>query len=222
MPAPEQSADDHVDLQIVEAIRAGGPGVSAAWQSLIRRHQDRLFGVCYRMVGTGPKAREIAADLTQDAFVKIIQGLPSFAGDAKLTTWMIRVTMNVCLSWQRAQRHRRHASLDAPVGGPNQSPDDAGAGTFAALLADREQTPPSRVQEDEVRGQIAQALSTLEGETRALLILRDVRGLEYEQIASVLNVPVGTVKSRLFRARAALREAYERLTRPPEQSDQRP
>lgn len=211
-PAEAPSADAH-DLQLVAEIRAGQPG---AWQRLLTRHQDGLFGVCYRMVGTGPRAREIAGDLTQDAMVKIIQGLGSFNGQAKLSTWMVRVTMNVCLSWQRGQQHRRHASLDAPAGGIAGSlgfDRNGVGGTFAELLQSREPGGGSGVQREEARGKMGQALAELDGEQRALLILRDVRDMDYGQIAEVLGVPVGTVKSRLFRARSALRSAYERLCR---------
>lgn len=217
-PDPAASTDDARDLLLVARIRAGEPG---AWQTLVQRHQDRLFAICYRMVGTGPRAREIAADLTQDALVKIIQGLPSFSGEAKLTTWMIRVTMNVCLSWQRGQKHRRHASLDAPASGSSAAVQggDGAAATFASLLAGREQTGASRVQHDEFRGHIAQALASIDPEQRALLILRDVRDLDYEHIAQVLEIPIGTVKSRVFRARAALREAYEALAKPAADAD---
>src|SRR5215471_17475609 len=116
---PNLPADDEaIDLKLVEAIRRGE---AQAWPALIARHQDRLFSVCLRMVHN----RDLAADLTQDAFVKIIQGMDSFDGRAKLSTWMIRITMNVCLSKLRSEKLRRHASLDAPergVGGREGRP----------------------------------------------------------------------------------------------------
>jgi RNA polymerase sigma-70 factor (ECF subfamily) len=197
---------DAQELALVKAIQRGQ---TQAWSELLRRYQDRLFGVCYRMVGD----RDAAADLTQDAMVRIIEGLGSYDGRSKLSTWMIRVTMNVCLSKMRSEKLRRHASLDAP------SVD--GKGREARPTADRipdfqerEHTPALGVQRDEVRRQVAAALLRLSPEQRAILVLRDARDLDYEQIAEVLDVPVGTVKSRLFRAREALREALESSDQP--------
>jgi RNA polymerase sigma-70 factor (ECF subfamily) len=216
LPGAHAPADD--DQRLLADIRAGRAG---AWQQLLMKYQDRLFVVCYRMVGPGPRGREIAADLTQDAMVKVVQGLTTFDGKSKLSTWMIRVTMNVVLSWQRAQKHRRHASLDVPAsgegagrsGGSGQAGEGAGAGpTWAKLLAGREPATPSSVSHEEERERLARALAEIDPDQRALLVLRDVRDLDYDQIASVLDVPVGTVKSRLFRARASLREAYESLS----------
>lgn len=184
-------------------IRGGAVGVgtsggqSAAWSELLGRYQDRLFGVCFRMVGD----REKAADLTQDAMVKIIEGLSSYDGRAKLSTWMIRVTMNVCLSRMRSDKLRRHASLEGMAEGRREDryPD----------LGARELSGPMGVERDEARRIVAEALLRIAPDQRAILVLRDSRGLDYDQIAEVLEVPVGTVKSRLFRARAALREVIE-------------
>ncbi len=102
----DNGTSDAEDLILVKQIQSGE---SSAWAKLLTRYQDRLFGVCIRMVGD----REQAADLTQDAMVRIIEGIKSYDGRAKLSTWMIRVTMNVCLSKLRSEKLRRHASLDA-------------------------------------------------------------------------------------------------------------
>lgn len=203
----EPSESDIEDLRLIALVRAGGAGGGAsspAWSQLLRRYQDRLFGVCLRMLGPSARARQTAADLTQDAMVKIIQGLPSYDGSAKFSTWAIRVTMNVCLSHLRGAKLRQHASLDGSQSQHSES-DRHAEHPHAA----REPNAASGVLPDEDRGQVAQALATLDPEQRAILVLRDVRGLDYDQIAHVLGVAVGTVKSRLFRARAALREALE-------------
>ncbi|MBL9032766.1 MAG: sigma-70 family RNA polymerase sigma factor [Phycisphaerae bacterium] len=202
---PEADAREQVLVRAIQrgegASPASGarPGTAAAWAELLARYQDRLFGVCFRMVGD----REKAADLTQDAMVKIIEGLDSYDGRAKLSTWMIRVTMNVCLSRLRSDRLRRHASLEAMAEGRREDrfPD----------LGAREQSGPAGVERNEARRIVAEALLRIAPDQRAILVLRDSRGLDYDQIAEVLEVPVGTVKSRLFRARTALREAIEEL-----------
>ncbi|MCC6321853.1 MAG: RNA polymerase sigma factor [Phycisphaerales bacterium] len=222
-PTSSPTPDDAHELALLGQIRQAGPADRRAWAELVHRYQDRLFAVCFRLVGN----RETAADLTQDSFVKIIQGLETYDGRSKLSTWMIRVAMNVCLSHLRAQKLRKHASLDAMGGGVasslvrggdsaedirlvtgSRTPNAPHRGVTSAI---REQTPASNVQQGAQRRIVAQALAGLEPDQRAILILRDVQGLEYDQIAAALEVPGGTVKSRLFRARLALREAIERL-----------
>ena len=213
-------ADDAAELALVERVRAGDQDALA---DLLRRYQDRLFTVCLRMVSD----RELAADLTQDAFVKIIQGLDGFDGRSKLSTWMIRVTMNCCLSRLRKEKLRRHASLDRLMDGPRSG---NGPGRTIAFEQGEgygrtgEPAVPEGVELTERSRKVLLALDDVSLEQRAILILRDARGLEYEQIAEVLGIAVGTVKSRLFRARLALRQAMEKLatdaTREPGMSDQ--
>jgi RNA polymerase sigma-70 factor (ECF subfamily) len=191
--------DDSYDLKLVDAIRRGE---ASAWPALIARHQDRLFSTCLRMVNN----RDLAADLTQDAFVKIIQGLDSFDGRARLTTWMIRITMNVCLSKLRSEKLRKHASLDGLQGGTQTSP-----GPSSDFEQDREPQAGSGVEAHEDQERVLLALRQLDPDQRAVLILCDCRGHSYEQIAEVFGVAVGTIKSRLFRARTALREIVENM-----------
>lgn len=214
-PRPtDNGASDAEDLILVKRIQGGD---SAAWTKLLTRYQDRLFGVCMRMVGD----REYASDLTQDAMVRIIEGIKTYDGRAKLSTWMIRVTMNVCLSKLRSEKLRRHASLDAgsetaSAGGGTSGWGGGRGRTSAERTPDeqvREPQPGLGVEWDETRRLVAAALLRVLPEQRAILILRDSKGLEYEQIAEVLDVPVGTVKSRLFRARLALREALESVSK---------
>lgn len=163
--------------------------------------------------------RERAADLTQDAMVRIIEGIKTYDGRAKLSTWMIRVTMNVCLSKLRSEKLRRHASLDAGLEGGGNAPagwsgDRGRAGAERVPdLQGREPAAELSVEREETRRLVAAALDRILPEQRAILVLRDSRNLEYEQIAEVLDVPVGTVKSRLFRARSALREVLESMDR---------
>jgi RNA polymerase sigma-70 factor (ECF subfamily) len=205
---------DREDRAIVARIRAAGIGDRSAWAELLTRYQDRLFGVCVRMVHD----RETAADLTQDAFVKILQGLDSWDGRSRLSTWMIRVTMNVCLSHLRAAKLRRHASLEGEIAaslirgaGDNKSPITGGP----LFASGREPQPGESVQHTEQRRQLLAGLAALDPDQRAIIVLRDVQGLDYDQIGAALGLPVGTVKSRLFRARLALRQL---LDNPPESS----
>lgn len=215
----DQEADDAAELALVERVREGD---QQALADLLRRYQDRLYSVCVRMVTD----RELAADLTQDAFVKIIQGLDGFDGRSKLSTWMIRVTMNCCLSRLRKEKLRRHASLDGMMDGSRSDSGRRGGGSGSpgrtigfeqgsAHNRTGEPDVPEGVEQDERSRRILLALEDVSTDQRAILILRDARGLEYEQIAEVLGIAVGTVKSRLFRARLALRKAMETLEAPP-------
>ena len=196
---------DHApDSPLLDAARRGDRG---ALGRLLRLHEPRLYHVCLRMV----RHRDDAAELTQDTLVKTIQHLDTFRGDAQLATWMTRIAINLCLSHLRKRKVRRAASLDAPT--PHPSDHQGKPATPAAALADhREPTPASRVQLQEDADQLQHALDQLEPDHRAVLLLRDLQQLDYAHIGQVLDCPVGTVKSRLFRARLKLREA---LTQPP-------
>ena len=184
------------EAALLARIRENGISDRAAWGELLTHHQDRLYAVCLRMVG-----REAAADLTQDSMVKILQGLDGYDSRSQLSTWMIRIAMNACLSWLRGQKLRRHKAL------ASIEPD------FVRSLGTQgsagELSPALGVQEDERHIAVSAALAELPDDQRAILILRDVQGLDYEQVGAVLEIAVGTVKSRLFRARLALRELVE-------------
>ncbi len=207
---PEQA--DARDLALLRAHRAGD---QTALSELLTAYQDRLFGVCLRMLADPDEAR----DMTQDAMVRIIQGLHQFNGRSKLSTWMIRVAMNACLTGLRRKKLRRHVSLEDDTGSRYQrkTSDNASSGPTAGTAghapshAAMEPDPASSVELAEERRTLYAALERLEPEQRAMLILRDMQGLDYRQIAEVLDVPEGTVKSRLFRARAALRERFEAI-----------
>ena len=183
------------ELQLLEAHRRGEARATA---ELLGAYQRRIYTICFRMLGSA----EDASDLTQDALVKVLEGLDTYDGRSSLSTWIIRVAMNCCLSHLRKQKLRRHRSLDVPPGrDPLGVPNPAGARA--------ELSPLARVEQAEVQSILLRALGGLDPEMRSVLVLRDFQELDYQKISEVLNVPVGTVKSRLFRARAALRTAAE-------------
>jgi RNA polymerase sigma-70 factor (ECF subfamily) len=207
-PAPGD--DDAADRALVARIRHAGLGSRDAWGDLLARYQRRVFGVCLRMVDD----QATAADLTQDALVKVLQGLDSWDGRSKLSTWIYRVTMNVCLSHLRGAKLRTHASLDQPLaaslirGVSRDNPQPQ------ARPQSRELSPDEGVEHLQRRASVARALASLDPDQRAILVLRDVQGLDYQHIAQALNIAEGTVKSRLFRARLALRTALESAAGP--------
>ncbi len=174
-------------------------GDSAALADLLRGYQRRIFAVCFRMLRDDEEAR----DLTQDTLLRLIERIDTYDGRAALSTWIIRIAMNLCFSHLRKQKLRKHQSLDGVSSGPET------AAPALRLVDDREPTAEIRVQRDESRDRLLDALERLEPDMRAVLILRDLQDLDYQQIADVLDLPIGTVKSRLFRAREALRTRLE-------------
>ena len=190
------------DAALVERIQGGD---STAWGALLERREGQIYATCRRMVSD----QEVARDLTQDVLVRLIEKIDTFDGRARFSTWMTRITMNLCISYLRKQRLRRHASLESPVrgGGGGEA-----VGTLGGMIEqDSEPGVLGGVQTGESARVVAAAMRAIEPDHAAMLTLRDVRGLDYAAIAEVLEVPVGTVKSRIFRARAALREQVERL-----------
>lgn len=220
-PAAEPSSSDPArrpadpgaleDARLIRAIQGGD---TSAWGPLLARHQSMLFNLCYRIVGR----RDWAGDLAQDAIVRIIHSIGGFDARARFSTWIYTIATNVCLSALRSEKYRRHASLDA-ADGPGATPPHAerpgsrgrgGTAEQSPYARDREPDPGSRVIQGERVSAARAALARLDPEQRAILVLRDVQGLDYGAIGQALGVPVGTVKSRLFRARAALRDEIER------------
>lgn len=185
-----------------------------ALAALLHAHEAQIFATCVRMLGD----REQARDLTQDTMVRLIEALDGFDGRARFATWMTRIAMNVCLSHLRKQRLRRHASLDAS---PSRGSERSTPAPGTTLEQGREPHGASRVELSDDTARLRRALGRLDPDARAILILRDMRGLDYRQIAETLDVALGTVKSRIFRARAALREAMERLEEPAEVAQER-
>jgi RNA polymerase sigma-70 factor (ECF subfamily) len=188
------------ELQLIEAYRGGGPASHKAMTELLAGYQRRIYSVCFRMV----RRPEDAADLTQDVLLKLIENLSSYDGRSKLSTWVIRVAMNASLSHLRRQKTRETESLDA---GRTRSPGTTASGS--RMPAPREPSPLQGVELQQQRTLALQALDRLDADTKAILVLRDLQDMDYQQLAEVLDVPLGTVKSRLFRARAAFREAFE-------------
>ncbi len=182
-------------MQLLAAHRAGDP---AAIAELLSDYQRRIHAVCFRMT----RDAEDAADLTQESLLKVMDGLESYGGRSAFSTWVIRVTMNCCLSHLRRERVRRHRSLDEAAG-PGETPRGL------TVPDPRELSGPERVERSEMRPVLLRALEGLEPDMRAVLVLRDIQDLDYQQIGAVLDLPLGTVKSRLYRARAALRSAAE-------------
>jgi RNA polymerase sigma-70 factor, ECF subfamily len=168
-----------------------------AFAELVRRHERRVYNLAYRMLGREEDAR----DATQDAFMIALRKLSSFRGDAAFSTWMHRVTVNACYDILRKRRREPAQELPEEVEAGPAGPDHA---ETAALSID-----------------IRRALLRVPFEFRAPLVLHDVQDLPYDEIAEVLGVPVGTVKSRIHRGRVALAAALGERFGPTRASEER-
>lgn len=177
---------------LIEACRAGK---TEAYGLLVQRYQDRLYPTVLRLAGCA----EDAQDLVQEAFLRGYEKLGRFHGESSFYTWIYRIAVNLALSGRR--RRRPCASLSE---GPNGEASDPSA--------DADQSDPSLPLERAERERIVQdALSALAPDHRAVVVMKEYDGLRYEEIAAVLRIPVGTVRSRLHRARCDLRERLRAL-----------
>ncbi len=182
------------DQDLLKQVRAGD---KQAFRRLMETHQDRLFGLVISMVGN----REQAEDLLQEIFVKVYFALESFEGQSSFYTWLYRIASNHCLDYLRKNRPLQ-VSLDRPLS------DDTEMTFEDALQAPRSDDPEASIDDP---SEAASLLAVLEPEQRLILSLRELEGRTYEELADMLNCPVNTIKSRLNRAREALKEAYVRL-----------
>lgn len=193
-PTPGLPGETRTEEELIALIRGGNPG---AWAELAKRVLPRVYGLCYRMLGR----REDAADAAQASMLRLVQALDQYDSRSRFSTWAYRVTANVCISRMRSDKVRRSTSLDGTPG--------LGEYSVAPVPQSRELDPGSGVERADAARRLAAGLASLEPDQRAILILRDGQDLSYEHIAEVLGVGIGTVKSRLFRARSALRAAFE-------------
>ncbi len=177
-------------------------GDAAAWQEIVQQYNRRIYNICYRFSGSP----DDAADLTQEVFIKIYRTLGTFDGSrAAFMTWVTTVTRNLLVDHFRKGKYDRVTdSLDAT---PGNQEDGLSIGE---QLEDQGSTPEQRVRSQETQKMVQAALQKLSPELREAVILRDLQDLDYKEIAKVLNVPEGTVKSRINRGRTELARLLQR------------
>ncbi len=185
------------DQEIVALAREGR---EAAYRELIRRYERPVFALIYRMV----RDRALAEDLAQDTFVKVLNALESYRPEYKFSSWIFKIANNVAID-QLRRRELDTLSLD---GAPDaRTRDEVEATTLQA--ADRSETPLAELESRELGRLIEAAIGRLRPEYRSCILLRHVEGRSYEEIAEVLDLPLGTVKTYIHRARLELRELLE-------------
>lgn len=171
-----------------------------ALTELLERYEDRIYSVCYRMT----HHPDDALDCAQSTMLKVIQNITKFEGNSAIGTWIYRIAVNQTITHLRKSKIRQTVSLDQTI---SQSSQTQRPTTLGANLTDtRELSPDQHVQKKETMRLLRQAINELDPDHSSVLVLRDTQGLDYQQIGEILELPPGTVKSRLFRARLALRE----------------
>ena len=187
------SADD---LSLIQECRKGN---TAAFGELVSRYQDRLFNTVVRLADNAEDAR----DVVQEAFLHAYQSLHSFKGDSLFFTWLYRIAVNTAISMKRKKR------LVLRI-----QPAGEGGGAIEPLDPSETNRPGHAMEMAEEERRVHEALQKLSTEHRAVLIMKDMDGMKYEEMAEVLDVPVGTIRSRLHRARLEMRDLLLRDEKP--------
>lgn len=187
------------DQEVVERASAGS---EAAYRELVRRYQRPVFSLIYRMV----RDRELAEDLTQETFVKVLNAIDRYRPEYKFSSWIFKIANNAAIDHLR-RRELDTLSLD---GGPDATTPDQVQAT-SLQLGDATESQLDELEARELGTQIEQAIGALRPEYRSCIIMRHVEGRAYDEIADVLDLPLGTVKTYIHRARAELRESLGSL-----------
>jgi len=194
------------DAQVVGAlVRRCVAGDVVAWEEIVRQYHRRIYNICYRFAGSADDAQ----DLTQEVFIKMYRTLGSYDVErGAFLTWVATVTRNLLVDhFRRSKQDRVTDSLDVP---PSEHED---ALPLSDRIEDKGPAPDASVQSRETRDAVHRALQRLSPELREAVVLRDLQDMDYREIAAVLRVPEGTVKSRINRGRAELARLLQRTYR---------
>ena len=183
-----------LDRVLVDRFKNGD---ESAFNEMVARHRDRIYGMVHQLLRNHQDAEEV----TQDAFIRAHRGLANFRGDAAFSTWLYQIATNLARNrywyWWRRKRDRS-VSLDAPVGEDNDM-------TLADVIPAEVDSPDEVTVNEEFVNRISKGMDKLSAGHREILVLRNVKNLSYEEISAILGISVGTVKSRIARARESLR-----------------
>lgn len=182
-PSEPMMTDSISDADYVQKLQRGQ---TDAFEALIRRHEKTIFNLVYRMLGDYDEA----AETCQEVFLSAYRAIGTFRGDANFSTWLYRIALNHASTRRKSinQRHQRNVPIDT-----------------TEPMRDLQPGPAESLEKKEIRDTVQRALATLSEDDAAVILLRDLQDVPYDEVAQVLEVPVGTVKSRLHRARQALK-----------------
>jgi RNA polymerase sigma-70 factor (ECF subfamily) len=193
---------DWIRLTDQEVVLLARSGREAAYRELVRRYERPVFALLYRMV----RDRELAEDLAQETFIKALNAIDSYRPEFKFSSWIFKIANNAAIDHLR-RRELDTLSLD---GSPHAETPEAMQAT-ALQIGARQESPLDAVEARELGGAIEAAIGRLRPEYRSCILLRHVEGRAYEEIAEILNLPLGTVKTYIHRARNELRLALAHL-----------
>jgi RNA polymerase sigma-70 factor (ECF subfamily) len=186
---------DHEEKNDGDWVRRVQGGETEAFEVLVRRHEKPIFNLLYRWLGD----YEEAADAAQEVFLSAYRSIRKFRGDSKFSTWLYRIAVNHAKNRQKGLSASRHRLT------PLESTDPDGEGGPLARLPDPGPDPVQEAERTETHERVQRWLNSLEVDDALLILLHDLQDVRYEEMAQILNIPIGTVKSRLHRARLALK-----------------
>ncbi len=190
----------HSEVQIesreedAELLRAVLAGDATAYRGLVEKYQNRVYGMVYGML----RNREDARDLAQEAFVKAYNNLATFRLESSFYTWLYRIAMNLAIDHVRKQKRRKTTSFEDSIGARDE--------TGAIDEMHQQESPRRALERKELYARIMDAMDKLPDDQRQVVLLRELEGLSYKEIADVMDIPEGTVMSRLFYARKRLQQ----------------
>ncbi len=165
-----------------------------AFEKLIEKHQKMVYNIAFRMMGN----REDAYDMSQEVFIRVFNAIGRFKGNAAFSTWIYRITKNVCLDEHRKRKNKNTLSIDKELEGEQ--------GSIQRQLRDDSPSPEEIFEKKAMKKTIQEAINNLPDQHKIVIILRDIKGFSYQEIAKIIECPEGTVKSRINRARKALKD----------------
>lgn len=177
-----------------ELVERAKKGDEAAFEVLVTDNEKRIYNLCRRLTGNP----EDAAELTQEAFLNAWRGLSRFQGESSFSTWLYRLASNACIDFLRKEKRRQNLSMTVSLDDEEEARQ--------VELPDERYAPERELERTEVRQAVAAGLERLTPEHRQVLVMREINGLSYAEIGAVLGLEEGTVKSRIARARNALRK----------------
>jgi RNA polymerase sigma-70 factor (ECF subfamily) len=196
-----EEAVDPMDQEGRRAFEQARRGDRAAFATVVRIYYDRIFNAVYRLTNH----YEDAADLTQDVFARAFDKVAEHRGDSGPYSWLFRIAVNASMTHLRRGRRRRELLKEASGDPTLSGMTGDGTGWRTGFASD----PAAKTEQNEDQRAVVKAMERLDAEARALLVMRDLEGFDYSQMAAILGLPLGTLKSRLFRARVALREQLQ-------------
>lgn len=196
-----RAARDARDRRLVRRLKQGD---ERAFQELVHTYQDRIFGLVYRMIGN----RQEAEDIAQEVFISVYRGIGNYRGEGRFYTWLYRIASNTCknrIKYLAGRKFHRSSDIDETPAAHMKGEDGGPVVALQSVVHGPEATVLGNRLERAVQEEIAQ----LEPEHRLLIVLRDIQGLSYQEILTITGLQEGTLKSRLHRARVALKERLQ-------------